>query len=113
MNNTNQKLVDYNPNAKMEDVQEVRLTFQCWEYTKTFETKVRDNCRGLDIINSAVESIADQLYDEETECIVISLINSDGGELECTDDMDQGEDYLKSMLVSAEIISINRLIGEV
>lgn len=85
--------------------QTVRLTFQQWEYTAEIEQVVGGNCTGLSVIDCAVENAYDQL-DTDRNIPFISMTAPGGEVLQCDDDEDRGEDWLKDMLVRAEIVSI-------
>lgn len=80
----------------------VRLTFGCWDYRLTVERTVGGNCSGLDNIETAIGSYYDDVYDTG----ITLTRESDGETLLCEDDEDRGEDWLKDMLIAAEIIAI-------
>lgn len=88
--------------------QTVRLTFAQWEYRKTIETEVGGNCTGLTVIECAVDNIYDQLPTDRHDCVYLVMEATDGSgdTLTCEDDEDQGDDWLKDMLVCAEIVAI-------
>lgn len=98
--------------------QTVRLTFGMWEYRKTMEVEVGGNCTGLTVIDCAVGIAYEQLEQlgmlgtSETTAVIIMESLADPEEtLECSECNDaserlRGEDWLKDMLVSAEIIAI-------
>lgn len=107
----NSATINYDPNLTNSGRmarQTVRLTFAMWEYRKTIDVEVGGNCTGLTVIDTAVESAYLRLEDSEfCRGPVIFLESSeDGSFLECTDDDEKGEDWLKGMLINAEIISI-------
>lgn len=109
---TTKKVVGcYNPNCAISDRMEVEVTFGAWDYRKTLKAVVGGNCRGLDIINCAIGSICDDLpsypNNDEDGVAIIVLENEDGGTLECEDEEGRGEDWLKEMVISARIISLN------
>lgn len=80
--------------------QTVRLTFGQWKARCVKEVVVGGNCTGLTVIETAIESLYDKLPDK-------TLVMEDLDDtLECSDDEDRGEEWLKDMLVAAEIISI-------
>ncbi|MBH3440482.1 DUF5406 family protein [Pseudomonas luteola] len=110
------EIMDYDPNlvycGRMAK-QTVRLTFGQWKYRKTIELEVGGNCTGFDVIDAAVGSAYTQLeqrgiYGSDETYAVIFLDSQDGSgdQLEVQDDEDEYEDWLKKMLISAEIISI-------
>ena len=85
--------------------QTVRLTFGQWEYRMTMDVNVGGNCRGLSVIEAAVERAYDELPDapHASEAKIIILTNADGERLDCEED---DEDWLQNMLIAAEIIDI-------
>jgi hypothetical protein len=100
--------MNYDPNLTNSGrmaIQVVRLTFGMWESRKTVDTTVGGNCNGLQIIDNAVGRIYDELPDR-FDCPYIILDSPNGDTLECSDDEEKGEDWLKDMLIAAEIISI-------
>jgi hypothetical protein len=98
--------------------QTVRLTFGMWEYRKTMEVEVGGNCTGLAVIECAVSIAYGQLeqrglYGSKQTMAVIDMpsLKDPDDELECDEgsegyDRLRGEDWLKDMLISAEIIAI-------
>lgn len=107
--------MDYDPNLTNSGrmaMQTVRLTFGIWEYRKEVEVTVGGNCTGLTVIDSAVESAYNKLdrrgiFGCNDTYAVIYLDSEDGTEqMECADDEDECEDWLKDMLIKAEIVSI-------
>lgn len=97
--------MDYDPNLTTSGrmaKQRVRLTFALWQYRHTVEVEVGGNCTGLDVIECAVGNVYDGLP-SNTEIV---LTDQEGETLGCRDDDLEGEDWLKDMLIAAEIISI-------
>jgi hypothetical protein len=85
--------------------QAVNLTFQIWDYAKELTQSVDGNLTGLDVILAAVE----QAYEElpaDVGCASLRLVNAEGVELHCADDENEGYQWLKDMLVKAEIVDI-------
>lgn len=102
---------DYDPNRRFADMMTVHVTFGSWDYRTTIETKSGGNVRGMDVIDCAVENIYDDLLEKaekDGRAATLYLRNARGDELECSDDEDEGYDWLKSMVVSAEITSLER-----
>jgi hypothetical protein len=59
--------MNYDPNLVLcgrTAKQRVRLTFGSWDCRKTVEAAVSGNCRGLDVIECAVETVYDRLGDD-------------------------------------------------
>lgn len=101
-----ERLTEYNPEISFAE-QKVRVTFMAWDYSVVKEAIVVGNCRGMTILDSAIERIYDDLptipyYDEGARLV---MHNPKGDELECDDDEMRGYDWLKDMAVSAEIVT--------
>ncbi|MDE5897896.1 MAG: DUF5406 domain-containing protein [Treponemataceae bacterium] len=86
--------------------QTVRLTFGMWEYRAEKETIVAGNCLGLEVIAAAVESVYERLPENGHGAKELVMKNDEGTSLQCYDEEEEGEDWLKNMLVKAEIVSI-------
>lgn len=88
--------------------QTVRLTFAQWEYRKTVEVVVGGNCTGLTVIECAVDNLYDSLDETDFGSVQLELeaMDGSGDTLCCEDDEGHGEEWLKDMLISAEIVSI-------
>jgi hypothetical protein len=94
--------MNYDPNLTNSGrmaTQTVELTFQQWEYTATKTTTVGGNCTGLDVIESAIGNIEEELGYDAGEII---LTNAAGDTLGC----ELWENKLEDMLVCARIVSI-------
>ncbi|MCY1382142.1 hypothetical protein D9M69_701290 [compost metagenome] len=94
-------------------VQTVRLTFGMWDYRAVMEVKIGGNCTGLTVIDSAVENAYETLeqrgnYGSDDTYAVLYLAKPSAPDqvLECGDDEGHGDEWLKDMLVAAEIVSI-------
>jgi hypothetical protein len=113
--------VNYDPNLTNSwrmAIQTVRLTFAMWEYRKTMEVEVGGNCTGLAVIDCAVGIAYEQLEQrglygsQETMAFMdMPSLTDPDDVLECDEgsegwDRLRGEDWLKDMLISAEIIAI-------
>ncbi|QDL35383.1 hypothetical protein EGO53_05560 [Serratia liquefaciens] len=105
--------MNYDPNLTLcgrMAKQSVRLTFGQWQYRTSMEVVVGGNCNGLSVIECAVGLAYEQLgsvsffNDDTAEDDLMKVINI--GELQCLDEWLEGEDWLKGMLISAEIINI-------
>lgn len=89
---------EYSPNIRW-GKQHVEIVLMRWGYSESFTVDVGGNCTGFDVIETAVNLLAEEL--EGT----VTLKKADGDGLVC--DIDEGEfdeDWVKSMLVSARII---------
>lgn len=91
-----------NPNNKWgQSIVEVIL--KAWSYEKTYTIKVCGNCHGMDVFEQAISMIHDSLF-ENGEPLKIILTNPDGDTLECEDDEDRGELWIKDMIVSMRLL---------
>ena len=82
--------------------QTVKLVFAQWEYRFETVVDVGGNCTGLSVIECAISSFADKMFDK-SECPELVLAKENGDTLE---NEIEDEDDLKNMLVYAEILSI-------
>jgi hypothetical protein len=107
--------MNYDPNytlCGMTAKQEVKLTFGLWNYRAERIVTVGGNCNGFTVIESAVGVAYEELPylgdedDDDDVCAWIDMQTPDGKEMRCEDDECRGEDWLKDMLIKAEIISI-------
>ena len=103
--------MDYDPNLTNSGrmaKQTVRLTFGMWEYRKTVETEVGGNCTGLTVIECAVDNVFESLPENHygAPYLVMQSLKNPEDTLQCEDDEDHGDEWLKDMLISAEIIAI-------
>lgn len=103
--------MDYDPNLTCSGrmaKQTVRLTFGMWEYRKTMETEVGGNCTGLTVIDCAVGNVYDNLPENYYGAASMEMYAMDesGDILLCEDDEERGDDWLKDMLIAAEITAI-------
>lgn len=80
--------------------QTVKLVFGQWDYRKEVLIDVSGNCTGLVVIDVAIDNFYQECGDE------IELTDANENVLICEDDEQKGEDWLKDMLISAEILSI-------
>lgn len=108
--------LNYDPNLTYcgrRAVQRVRLTFGQWDYRKTMEVEVGGNCLGMTVINCAVGIAYDRLEqrgihgsDETYAVVMLQKLDSQEEELECCDEENHGDEWLRDMLIAAEILSI-------
>lgn len=89
--------------------QTVRLTFGMWEYRAEKEAVVGGNCLGLEVIETAVESVYENLPEDRHGAKELVMKNDEGTSLQCCDEEEAGEYWLKNMLVKAEIVSIEEV----
>ncbi|WP_313240407.1 DUF5406 family protein [Stutzerimonas kunmingensis] len=104
-------VMDYDPNLTNSGrmaKQTVRLTFAQWKYRAVVEQMVGGNCTGLTVIDCAVENAWEALPENAhgAPYLVMEAQDGSGDTLYCADDEEHGEDWLKDMLISAEIVSI-------
>jgi len=95
---------NYDPNNRF-GVHLVQLTFQQWKYKFTVEVTVRGNCKGMDILNSAVDNFFNDLYESQGEYPELVMQDEEGNELETGM---EDEEELKEMLVEAKILSFTK-----
>ena len=86
-------------------VKTIRLVFGAWDYRAVRNVTVGGNCSGLTNIEAAIESLFDDLYDERPSLPQLVMERENGEKLICEDDENREEDWLKDMLVSAEIVA--------
>lgn len=108
--------MNYDPNLVLcgrRAIQAVRLTFGIWNYRAVMEVDVGGNCTGMTVIDCAVSIAYDQLeqrciYGSDDTYAVITLVKAGDAqiEMECEDDEGHRDEWLKDMLVAAEIIAI-------
>lgn len=102
-----QKVMDYDPNMVLcgrKVKQVIELVFADWEYRATHTVTIGGNCRGMSVIDSAVEHLFEELYDEDNGRAKLVLTNASGDTL--TDEDGDDEEWLKGKLISARILSI-------
>lgn len=95
---------EYDPNNRF-GTHLVQLTFQQWQCKFTIEVPVRGNCKGMDVLNYAVDNFYVYLYDSQGEYPELIMKDEDGNELETAI---EDEDDLKEMLVEAKILSFTK-----
>lgn len=110
------EIMDYDPNLTCSGnmaKQTVRLTFAMWKYRAYMDVVVGGNCTGLTVIDCAVDNayrLLEQkgIYASDDTIATITMLATDesGDTLECDDDEGHCEDWLKDMLIAAEIIAI-------
>jgi hypothetical protein len=104
--------MNYDPNLTSSGrmaAQKVRLTFGEWDYRKIVEVTVHGNTRGLSVIDCAIDIVFDELPEKTFDGKTITMKNEQGEELHCGlnyADCDDDDDWLRDMLISAEIIDI-------
>lgn len=115
MPKTKKPPINFDPNMVLcgrQVVQTVRLTFAQWQYRAVREVQIGGNCRGLDVIDAAVEQAANDLLEEfeqreETDTNEWThpylILESDEEDLTHELEEDAADD-LKQLLVAAEII---------
>lgn len=109
-------MMNYDPNLTNSGrmaKQTVRLTFGVWDYRKMFEVEVGGNCTGLTVIDAAVGKVLQELpvttrWGDGEVSILLLEKTADGEveELEVEDEELQYDEWLKDMLIAAEIVAI-------
>jgi hypothetical protein len=86
----------------------VKLVFGLWEYRLETNVNVLGNIAGADLMTFAVEKCCACLPTDAHGSPMITLLNDKGETLlVANDEGDDDEDWLKKMLVSAEIVAID------
>lgn len=115
------EVMNYDPNLVLcgrMAKQVVRLTFGLWEYRTVIEVTVGGNCTGQTVIACAAGIAYETLeqmgiYGSDHTYATIQMTHPDTGEvMESDDDEDRGEEWLRDMLIAAEIVSIRPDIRE-
>jgi len=105
--------INFDPNIRFAK-QTVLLTFAEWDFRKSVEVVVeRSNCRGQSIIDFAIDTFYDQLCEaaeNEDELLSIKLTNPAGEILVTEDDENHQEEWLRNLLIKAEIIAFEEVI---
>lgn len=100
-------VIDYDPNKFSlfhESTHKVKLIFGMWKYRAEVIKEVGGNCSGLSVINSAIDSVYEELPClKGTKIPFIMMTDEQGNTLECADEEDDGYEFLPSMLLCAEI----------
>lgn len=94
---------EYSPNIQW-GKQQVEIVLMQWGYRESFKIFVGGNCHGLSVIECAVGILYDNLLTEGSEDPAKVVLVKGNDSLHCTDDEDRGEEWLKNMIVSAQII---------
>jgi hypothetical protein len=87
--------------------QTVHLVFGLWEYRKAIDVIVNSNLTGFDVIDAAVCVAFDSLDTDIRGNARIIMKKGEREDLDCVDDEDEGDEWLRCMLISAEILSIS------
>lgn len=97
-------LKNYDPNITWSR-HTFELIFMQWDYSLTVEVEVNGNCRGATLIDSAVITAFDDLYDEDEDNAVIVLKRpaEDGSGEDALEVTIEDDDELRSLCVSARI----------
>ena len=100
---------DYDPNKTFDSVHTVELIFAMWSYKRTEIVNIKSNGSGMWMMECAVSSIYESLPENlQYKMPYIILKNTEGDELTCEDDDNDGEEWLKDMLISARFISFKK-----
>lgn len=104
------KIINFNPNLNYNGHcadKTVCLTFGSWEFRLSKTVIIGGNCSGLENIEAAIGRVYDEACEAGNGRPRITMTRARDGEiLLCDDDEEQGEDWLKDMLISAEITDI-------
>ena len=97
---------NYDPNNGF-GMHTVELVFQQWGYKYSIDVYVKGNCKGFSIIQAALDSFFDELYNTQGEHPVLYFTDEDGKSLEYDVDLDDDEDF-RNALVSAKILGFTK-----
>ena len=100
-------IAEYSPNIAW-GKQRVEIVLMQWAYSKKVEVEIGGNCTGFSVLDVAIDNFYDSLLPEGTDDEVsgrIVLTNENGDTLECSDDDDLGDEWLKNMVVSVQIVA--------
>jgi hypothetical protein len=100
-------ITNYDPNIRRAR-HSFELTFMQWDYSLTIEVDVTGNCKGADLFSSAINTVFEELYDEDDGFaqIVLKRPTTDGDESGFdTLEVDlEDEDDLKTICVGIKIV---------
>lgn len=95
--------INFDPNLNLSgntSIKTVRLTFGQWKYRRAVEVTVNGNTSGMETVFQAIEIARGQhFYGDKI------VLYAGQSTLECEND-DQEDEWLRNMLVAAEIIAI-------
>lgn len=100
----------YDPNVSWA-VNTVEITYQQWDYTATVQVKLQGNCKGFDVLDGAIFSHSQDIYEQQGEEAVLILrraaADGDGEDtLETSPDGEDLERWLTEMCVGVKIIEV-------
>lgn len=87
---------EYSPNIRW-GKQIVEIVLKQWAYSKKFTVEVGGNCTGMDVLDCAISILTDQLEGEVT-------LEHGKKKLLVEDEEERDEDWVKEMVVSAQIV---------
>ncbi|MFZ5739624.1 MAG: DUF5406 family protein [Pseudomonadota bacterium] len=95
----------YSPNIRW-GRQMVEVQLKQWDYAAEFIVGIGGNCIGFDVLEAAIGSVIDHLSEgvDASQLLQVKLKNADGGELLLIDEEDDGEAWLRPMVVSVRIV---------
>lgn len=100
------ELQQYDPNIRWAK-QTVKITLMQWGYKAELTATVGGNCQGFDIFESAISNAYDGLPFTENRhgrFARLEMLDAEGNSLECEDDEEKFEEWLKDMIIAMEII---------
>ncbi|MDO8908885.1 MAG: DUF5406 family protein [Pseudohongiella sp.] len=100
--------MNYDPNLTLcgrMATQTVDLTFQLWQYKYSTRATVGGNCTGMDVIDAAIGFAFDHIIGGD-DYAAITMVDDSGKLCECVDTDGREVDWLREMLVKAEIVDI-------
>ena len=85
--------------------QKIKLVFGVWNYRAEFIIDVEINSYGMNSFSFAIKKVYDSIFDEKKGFAFLNLTNIDAITIQDCDAENDEEEWLKSILISAEIIS--------
>jgi hypothetical protein len=87
-------------------MQTVEVTVQSGEYQTKLATKVRGNCKGFTILESAARGVLEDLFEDTDKDVVELELKNPTGDTLLVDVCAEDEDEFLDMVVKVEIVDI-------
>lgn len=89
----------------------VELTFQQWEFMAVRRVAIESSeLSGLHVVILAIETLYDELDQHSEGLPELVLFDGEGNSYSAQDELGAGTDYLQSMLVKSEILSVEPIV---
>lgn len=97
-------IAEYSPNIKW-GKQSVEIVLMAWRYKAAFILEIGGNSTGFRVIEHAINTLYERLYPTEGDGPAsVTLTNEAGDTMVCEDEDDLEDEWLRRMIVSAQII---------